>query len=223
MFITLEGIEGSGKTTQIVRLAGYLKKRRLPVTVTREPGGTAIGRQIRAIVLDPRHKDLAASAELLLYMADRAQHLETVVKPALDEGHAVVCDRYVDATIAYQGAARGLDADLIRQLHAMLFGGLKPDLTLLMDLDPEIGLSRAWSQLDSGARPRGEGRFEEEALAFHRRVRAGYRELARREPARFRVVDAARDENAVWEEIRTILDRFLADFAPDQPDRPFEG
>ena len=148
-------------------------------------------------------------AELLLYMADRAQHIDTTIKPALRMGQTVICDRYADATVAYQGYARGLTPDLMHQLHRLLFEGLKPDLTLLLDVDPRIGLARAWNQLDSGARSRSEGRFEEEALAFHERVRAGYLDLARIESERFRIVDAALDEEAVWEKIRLILDRHL--------------
>jgi dTMP kinase len=209
MFITLEGIEGSGKTSQVERLAAYFEARGMATLVTREPGGTDIGRKIRAILLDPENKDLSSVAELLLYMADRAQHLEVMIKPALKQGKTVICDRYADATVVYQGYARGLTPDLMHRLHHLLFDDLKPDLTLLLDLDPEVGLARAWRQLDGGLRSRREGRFEEEKLAFHERVRSGYLDLARQEPARFRVIDAAQEEQAVWEDIRRILDRHL--------------
>lgn len=207
MFITLEGIEGSGKTSQISRLIDYFSARRIATLVTREPGGTPVGQIIRSILLDPQHKELSPTAELLLYMADRAQHIDTTIKPALQRGQTVICDRYADATVAYQGYARGLTPDLMHQLHRLLFGDLKPDLTLLLDVDARIGLARAWNQLDSGARSRREGRFEEEDLAFHERVRSGYLELARLEPGRFKIIDAARGEDAVWEDIRHVLDQ----------------
>lgn len=209
MFISLEGIEGSGKTSQTDRLKAYFEDRGLAALVTREPGGTDIGRKIRAILLDPENKNLSHRAELLLYMADRAQHLEAIVKPALEVGKTVICDRYADATVVYQGYARGLTPDLMHRLHQLLFDDLKPDLTLLLDLDAEVGLSRAWRQLDGGARSRREGRFEEEKLAFHERVRAGYLDLARNEPGRFRIIDAAQEEEAVWHDIRRILDEKL--------------
>ena len=209
MFISLEGIEGSGKTSQINRLTAYFDKRGAPTLVTREPGGTAIGQKVRAILLDPENKDLSYTAELLLYMADRAQHLDEMIKPALAQGKTVICDRYADATVVYQGYARGLTPDLMHQLHRLLFDDLKPDLTLLLDLDPQIGLARAWRELDSGARSRREGRFEEEELAFHESVRAGYLELARIDTHRFRIIDASQDEEAVWNDIRQHLDRHL--------------
>ena len=209
MFITLEGIEGSGKTSQINSLTAYFDGRGTSTLVTREPGGTAIGEKIRSILLDPEHKDLSPSAELLLYMADRAQHIDAAIKPALQDGQTVICDRYADATVVYQGYARGLNPDLMHKLHRLLFEDLKPDLTFLLDVDPQIGLARAWQQLDSGARSSSEGRFEEEEIAFHERVRAGYLELARIENKRFRIIDAAQDEDRVWNDIRDILDQQL--------------
>ena len=210
MFISLEGIEGSGKTSQINRLMTYFDQRGISTLVTREPGGTEIGSKIRAILLDPENKDLSYSAELLLYMADRAQHLDALIKPALAQGKTVICDRYADATVVYQGYARGLTPDLMHQLHRLLFEDLKPDITLLLDVDPQVGLGRAWNELNSGSRSHREGRFEEENLAFHERVRAGYLELARNESERFRIIDAARDEADVWNAIRQILDEYLS-------------
>ena len=209
MFITLEGIEGSGKTTQIGHLAEYLRSRGRQCVFTREPGGTAIGTKIRSILLDPASKNMVPQAELLLYLADRAQHIQTVIEPALAGGKTVLCDRFFDATVVYQGYARQLDVDFIRHLHELLFQGLTPALTLLLDLSPRIGLSRAWKQLDNGQRTGGESRFEEEKLAFHQKVRSGYLELARLEPERIRVVDAARGEAAVREDIFAILDAVL--------------
>jgi len=209
MFITLEGIEGSGKTTQIKHLAEYLKGRGRQCVSTREPGGTAIGTKIRSILLDPASRNMVPQAELLLYLADRAQHIQTVIEPALAGGKMVLCDRFFDATVVYQGYARQLDVDFIRRLHELLFQGLTPALTLLLDLPPRIGLSRAWKQLDNGQRTGEESRFEEEKMIFHEKVRSGYLELARLEPERIRVVDAARGEAAVREDIFAILDGLL--------------
>jgi dTMP kinase len=205
MFITLEGIEGSGKTTQIRSLRAYVEGQGYACIITREPGGTAIGERIREILLDPANNDLVPMAELLLYMADRAQHLSQLVKPALAEGKIVLCDRYFDATLVYQGFARGLAVKLLNKLHKLLFEDLKPDLTLLLDLPPRIGLSRAWKQLDNGSRTGGESRFEEETISFHEKVRAGYLELARLEPGRFTVINASQDENQVQHDIRNSV------------------
>ena len=210
MFITLEGIEGSGKTTQIDFLVDYFEKQGQQCITTREPGGTSIGSKIRAILLDPENKDLDPTGELLLYMADRAQHINSVIKPSVAAGKTVICDRYFDATVVYQGFARELDIDIIRQLHALLFDNLKPDLTFLLDLEPREGLARAWKQLDDGQRSNGESRFEEEALAFHEKVRAGYLELARLEPDRFHIIDATRDVRQVRDDIYNELAAFLS-------------
>jgi len=201
MFITFEGIEGSGKTTQIRHLAEFLRDRGCDCVLTREPGGTEIGKKIRAILLDPENKGMDSLTELLLYTADRIQHIKSVIKPCLSQGKTVLCDRYADATIAYQGFARGLDTEVIRRVHEQILEIVKPDLTILLDLPPEIGLSRAWKQIRSGARTGQESRFEQELLAFHEKVRGGYLEIARREPERFRVIDASQNENRVRAEI----------------------
>jgi dTMP kinase len=205
MFITLEGIEGSGKSTQIQSVARWLTAAGCDCLTTREPGGTSIGGQIRSILLHPDNRDLAPSAELLLYVADRVQHVETVVRPALAAGKVVVCDRYYDATLVYQGYARGLDRELIRRLHQWVCDGLMPDLTLLLDLPAEEGLARAWRRLHADAALVRESRFEKEKLAFHQRVRAGYLDLARREPRRFAIIDAAVDAPAVGRQIGAAL------------------
>ena len=205
MFITLEGIEGSGKTTQIPKIVSYLEERGHQCVVTREPGGTAVGEKIRAILLDPDHTHLDAVTELLLYVADRAQHLKQIVRPAIESGKTVICDRYFDATTVYQGYARGLSLERIDALHRMVLGNLKPDLTLLLDLPVERGLSRAWKQIDNGMRTGRETRFEEEALAFHQRVRNGYLQIARQEPSRFGVVDASGSVEDVFRQITTQL------------------
>ena len=209
MFITLEGGEGAGKTTQILHLAGFLAERGLKCILTREPGGTDLGKKIRALLLSPDNAGMAPETELLLYMADRAEHIRTVIRPALMEGKTVLCDRFFDATLVYQGAARGLSPEWTAQLHALVFAGLTPELTLLLDLPPEVGLARARRQLEKGARSARESRFEDETLAFHQRVRDGYLELARRQPERFRVIDAAREEGRVREEIHSAVEAFL--------------
>ena len=209
MFITLEGIEGCGKTTQIHHLSTFFENRGQPCVVTREPGGTAIGKEIRSILLNPSSKDMVPKAELLLYMADRAQHIASLVKPSLAENKVVLCDRYFDATVVYQGFARGLDAQFVYELHRLVLEDFKPDITLLLDLSPRIGLARAWKQLDNGTRSGTESRFEEETLSFHEKVRAGYLELARLEPKRFRTIDAARGERQVQADIREALRDYL--------------
>jgi len=209
MFISFEGIEGSGKTTQIQRVCDHLRQKGHDVIVTREPGGSNIGRQIRSILLDSKNKGLNPLSELLLYMADRAQHLDEIVKPGLSSGKVVLCDRYYDATVAYQGYARGLDIDLITQLHGLAFADYKPELTFLLDLPPETGLGRAWRQIENGQRTGTETRFEEEALSFHGRVRDGYLALARREHRRFKIIDASGPQERVEKEILAVLNSVI--------------
>jgi len=209
MFITLEGIEGSGKSTQIAAIARWLKEAGYDCLTTREPGGTSIGGQIRSVLLHPANDDMAPGTEMLLYVADRVQHLETVVRPALAAGKVVVCDRYFDATMVYQGYARGLDKEMIHRLHQLACGGLTPDLTLLLDLDPEEGLTRAWRRIASDDAHAAESRFEKEKLAFHRRVREGYLDLARKQPQRFAIIDANADVAAVSRRIEAALAAFI--------------
>ena len=205
MFITLEGIEGSGKTTQIDRLASFIEKSGAECITTRQPGGTVIGENIRSILLNPSNHTLEPMTELLLYLADRAQHINEVIRPALKAGKTVICDRYFDATVAYQGFARGLSVELLLDLHRILYDNLKPDITLLLDLSPQLGLERAWQQLNSGQREGHESRFENEALTFHEKVRAGYLELARLEPQRFHVIDASPNADQVFAAIKKAL------------------
>ena len=193
----MEGIEGSGKTTQGRALKAALEKKGHSCILTREPGGTFLGEKIRAILLDPAHTELAPAAERLLYTADRLQHVQAVINPALAAGHIVICDRYFDATLAYQGYGRGLDIALIRNLHQLLLNGLTPDLTLLLDLTPQTGLARAWQAIDSGGRAPDETRFENEAIAFHDRVRQGYLTLAHAAPERFCIIDGAQEADRV--------------------------
>jgi dTMP kinase len=193
MFITLEGIEGSGKTTQLKNITAYLDRKGYDTIITREPGGTVIGEKIRAILLDPVSEGMEPLAELFLYEADRVEHIKKKIIPALAAGKTVLCDRFYDATVVYQGYARGLDLDFIQRVHCLILEDLKPDLTLLFDLKPQIGLSRAWDQINNGRRTGDESRFEKETLAFHEKIRAGYLELARLEPERFHIIDASRD------------------------------
>ena len=209
IFITLEGIEGSGKTTLVPPAVDFLERRGFDCVVTREPGGTDIGQAIRQIVLDSANRAMDPTAELLLYMADRAQHIAQVIRPALNHGKAVICDRYFDATLAYQGYARGLDIDLIHSIHTAVIGSVTPDLTVLLDLSPRVGLSRAWARIDAGGRDGSETRFEEEAIDFHRRVREGYLQLARQAPRRFRVIDAARSMEAVRDDTLQALEDLI--------------
>ncbi len=208
MFITFEGIEGSGKSTQISRLLQYLTEQRRPVTLTREPGGTHIGDQVRRILLDPGNRLLDPTAELLLYAASRAQHLREVILPALDAGRVVLCDRFSDATLAYQGYGRGLSVPSIRELDRLVTAGLLPRLTVLLDLPAETGLGRARGRNTSQGL-NGEARFENEDIVFHNRVRDGYLRLAKQEPDRIRVVNAARPPEEIQEDVRRIVDEVL--------------
>jgi dTMP kinase len=214
MFITLEGIEGAGKSSQLENISAFFKARGYSCLTTREPGGTAVGTQIRGILLDPANRDLDPRAELLLYVADRIQHIKTVIEPHMGERRLVLCDRFFDATLVYQGYARGLDTGLIRDLHRLVCNDLAPDLTLLFDLDPQVGLARAWRQIDDGGRTDLESRFELEALAFHEKVRSGYLELARSDPRRFRIIDAAQGRDAVTQAVETVLAAFLNGESP---------
>lgn len=199
-FITVEGGEGAGKTTQIGRIADCLNALGHTVVQTREPGGTALAEKLRDILLDNENVALSSLAELLLMFASRAQHLDDLIRPALQRGETVICDRFTDATWAYQGGGRGLPGEPIATLEQLVHGDLQPDLTLLLDLPVVAGLERA-------ARRSASDRFESENLAFFERVRASYLERARRFPERFEVVDAAVDEEAVWAQVQRVLER----------------
>lgn len=195
-FITFEGIEGCGKSTQIRLLAAELERAGRRVVLTREPGGCPIADQIRAILLDARNSSMTPLAELLLYAAARAQHIREVVAPALAEGSIVLCDRFTDATVAYQGYGRSLDLAVIDQLNRMAAGNHRPDMTILLDCPVTVGLGRALARIEatSGTGKPAEERFEQESLAFHERVRTGYLALAGAEPERFVLIDA---DNAI--------------------------
>jgi dTMP kinase len=208
VFLTFEGIEGAGKSLQVSLLTRRLRAAGLAVVATREPGGTRLGKRLRTILLGTSGDAVAPEAELHLYLADRAQHVREVVKPAIERGDVVVCDRYVDATIAYQGHGRGLSLHWIQELHRHPPLDLAPDRTVLLDLEPLVGLARARSRNEESGRSPHD-RIEAEDLEFHRRVREGYRILASLEPERFRVIPA--DEAAevvhrrVWEAVSDLL------------------
>lgn len=205
MFITFEGPEGSGKTTQIRLLHEALSKRGVPVIVTREPGGTPVGDQIRKILLDAGNRDMVPVCELLLYWAARAQHVEEVIRPALKSGKLVLCDRYTDSTVAYQGFARGIDFTSLSDLDRIATQNLKPDLTLLFDLPVEVGLARAHGRMQGQTGADREDRFENEKLEFHRKVRDGFLELAKQESGRFVVLDAASEPQVLHVQVLKIV------------------
>jgi dTMP kinase len=209
--ITFEGIDGCGKSTQMRLLGQYLTERGVTVVSTREPGGTDLGRKIRSALLDGGKDSVEPLAELLLYAADRAQHVRQVIAPALAEGKVVLSDRFYDATTVYQGYARGFDLKLINQLNELATGGLKPDLTLLFDLDVETSLKRTrrrGTEAGLAARP---DRLDQEPVEFHERVRKAYLEIAAREPQRFRVIPADGSVEETFElmieKIRSLLSK----------------
>ncbi len=189
--ITFEGVDGCGKSTQMRLLEQYLMKRGVAVISTREPGGTELGKKIRSALLDGEKGSVEPLAELLLYAADRAHHVRRVIMPALSEGKVVLSDRFYDATTVYQGYARGFDLTLVNQLNELATGGLKPDLTLLFDLDVETGLRRTRKRGDDTSGAAQPDRLDQEPMEFHERVRDAYLEIAAREPQRFRVIPAA--------------------------------
>ncbi|MFV3304497.1 dTMP kinase [Pseudomonas sp. NY15181] len=202
LFITLEGPEGAGKSTNREYLAERLRERGIEVQLTREPGGTPLAERIRELLLAPSDEKMAVDTELLLVFAARAQHIAEVIRPALARGAVVLCDRFTDATYAYQGGGRGLPVERIAQLEAFVQGGLRPDLTLVFDLPVEIGLSRA------AARGRLD-RFEQEGRAFFEAVRSTYLDRARAEPARYRIVDAAQPLAEVQRNLDALLPSLL--------------
>jgi dTMP kinase len=203
LFITFEGPDGSGKSTQARMLAECLRNQGRQVLESVEPGGTPIGQQIRRILLDPANQELTAVSELLLMFAARAQNVEQWIVPALEQGKIVISDRFTDSSIAYQGSGRGLGLETVLELDRIACHGLKPDLTICIDIDTETGLARAL------ARGGSETRLEEQAIEFHHKVREAYHELARREPQRFRLIDGHGTPEAiaakVWEQVESLI------------------
>ncbi|MBK1654826.1 dTMP kinase [Allochromatium vinosum] len=202
-FITLEGIEGAGKSTQIAPLAELLRARGLNVLTTREPGGSALAERLRALLLDPDNQGMSETTELLLMFAARADHLERCIRPALAAGGWVLCDRFTDATYAYQGGGRGIDPARIALLEDLVQGDLRPDLTLIFDLPPELGLGRAKSRAGQT------DRFESETRRFFEAARAVYLERARANPERYRVIDATASLEAVTRAVAVELNAFV--------------
>ena len=207
-FITFEGVEGSGKSTQLLHLLEHLQTLGYPVAVTREPGGCPISDAIRTLLLDPENDTMTSRTELLLYSASRAQHVAELIRPALAAGKIVLCDRFSDATTVYQGAGRGLDMKQLETINRFAGDGLVPDLTLLLDYPAEAGLQRARARNHAG-NLESEGRFELETLTFHQRIRQGYLDLVAEEE-RFQIIDALGDEETVAKRITSVIDNFLA-------------
>ena len=209
-FITFEGVEGSGKTTQISRTGKWLQKAEIPCLITSEPGGSLLGKELRSLLLNRTSLRIGERAELLLFAADRAQHVEEVVIPALNEEKVVICDRFSDATIAYQGSGRGLDLGMIDTINNFASSSIKPDVTLLFDLSVQIGLERvAGRAVDPEGGAVGVDRFERERVDFHQKVRDAYRRIAEKEPRRFRIIDASQDADVVFLEVSRIISEIL--------------
>ena len=202
-FVSFEGIEGCGKTTQIALLSEALSRRDISHSVTREPGGTAVGEGIRRILLHSETIHLTAAAELLLFYASRSQNILEKIEPSLARGEVVICDRFYHASMAYQGYGRGIPIEFIEKLTDLVCGERRPEITILLDIEPEIGLARARSR--NSKRSEDEGRFEMEEIPFYTRIRNGYLELASREPNRIQIVAANRSIDTIHKEILEIL------------------
>lgn len=200
IFITLEGTEGSGKSLQTKLLSGYLRQLGYKVLVTREPGNTHIGESIRKLLLDPKNKSLDSITELFLYLADRAQHVREIIEPHLRSGYIVLCDRFMDATVAYQGYGRKMDISLIHKLNKLAVQGARPDLTILFDVPVKLGLKRAMR-----IGPKGGDRMERQALKFHYDVHRGYMALAKKEPRRIKVIKVENGPDIVQEKVRKLV------------------
>jgi len=213
MFITFEGIEGTGKTTQIQKVKKYFESRGKKVFLTLEPGGSRVGQELRKMLLHVDNKDITPITELFLYLADRAQHIAQVIRPELEAGRVVLCDRFADSTIVYQGYGRGLDTKILQQLNEVAVDGLWPDLTVVLDIDPEMGLKRATLRNKEDGKAKKEGRFEAEHISFHKRIREGYLTWAAVNRDRIKVADASSTPDEVFERIKAIIDRrfFAAD------------
>ncbi len=208
LFITFEGIEGCGKTTQLGMLDDYLQQKGRRVMITREPGGTKLGERVRDILLNTDGMNISSWAELFLYATCRAQLVKEVIKPALEGDNIVICDRFYDSSVAYQGYGRGLDLEPLIAINRCVTGGIIPDITFILDCPPEAGLKRAWGRINAGGEVR-EDRFERETIEFHRAVREGYLEIARREPERVKVIDGNREIGEVHKEISDIVEKIV--------------
>jgi len=203
-FITVEGIEGAGKSSNLPFIQHYLEAAGKPLTVTREPGGTHLGEGIRRLLLEGHDEGMMPATELLLMFAARAEHLQRIIRPALNDGRWILCDRFTDATYAYQGGGRGIPRHYIAELEAFVQGSIRPDLTLLFDVPVDIGLARARNRSDPD-------RFEQQAVDFFERVREAYLQLAHEQPDRYRIIDARKNLEGVRAQLTTELDRFIGD------------
>ena len=199
--VTLEGVEGCGKTTQIKLLHEALEMEGRSVLSTAEPGGSALGAQLKRLLKQVDGEEISPLAELLMFLADRAQHVHAVIKPAIESGMLVLCDRYTDSTLAYQGYGRGLDIDQLKRLNCVATAGMDPDLTIVLDCDPLLGLERHIEAGQEGA----DCRFHQESIDFHRRVREGYRDLVSREPDRLRIIDSSDNISFVQRTLQRVL------------------
>lgn len=208
-FVTFEGIEGCGKTSQITMLGEHLIKKGYSVLMTREPGGTSVGESVREILLNAGNSSMRSLTELFLLEAVRHQHVDEVIVPSLQDGKVVLCDRFSDATSAYQGFGRGIDREMIELINGWSTGGLKPHLTILLDCPVEEGIDRSLDRLRKEGKLEGESRFEKEGLEFHARVREGYLEIAKEEPGRFRLLNATASLEKIHKEIVEIVEECL--------------
>ncbi len=204
-FITFEGIDGCGKTTQAKRLAMHLKRMGIPILFTLEPGGTQLGLKIRKILLDPKNKDMSLLTELFLYLADRAQHLEEIIIPSLKKGLWVISDRFYDATLAYQGYGRGMELSFIESLNKKICDQIKPDLTFLLDCPTDTAIKRAFNRKIK----KDQIRFEQEKLDFHEKVRSGYLSLAMKNKDRIIIIDATKNIDKIEKDILKIVKSLL--------------
>jgi dTMP kinase len=209
LFIVFEGIEGCGKTTQIKLLCSFFEEKNLSYSVTREPGGTPIGEEIRKIFLHSDHKEIDPLTELLLITASRVQHVHQVIRPALAENRIVVCDRFFDATVAYQGYAGGLPLQLIYNCHELFLQSIAPDLTILLDCAVEVGLDRSRTRNRKEGKEKVEGRFEEKVFGFHEKIKQGYIELAGKEPDRFKIINSERSVESIYGDICSVISEKL--------------
>lgn len=201
VFISFEGVDGSGKSTQIRLLLQYLDEQSVPYVFTREPGGTPIAEQIRRVLLDPANRGMSVITEALLFAAARAEHVSRTIRPALEEGKVVICDRFVDSSLVYQGVAGGLPVEFLMQINEMATGALRPHRTIVLDLAPEVALARRTGEEAD--------RIERQSREYHQLVREGYLDLARAEPRRVKVVDASRSVEEVQKDVRRLVEEVL--------------
>jgi dTMP kinase len=204
-FITFEGIDFCGKTTQAKKLANYLRKKGYDVLFIREPGGERISEKIRRILLSDKNREMTSATELLLYLASRVQLTQRVIIPSLKEKKIVICDRYSDSTLAYQGYGRGLNKSIIKNLNQLASSGLSPNLTILLDVPVEISLERKAKEKKN----KGGDRLEKEKFEFHQRIRDGYLKIAQKNKRRIKIIDGRKDQEKTWQKVKSVVDSFL--------------